>query len=726
MKELKKIERKWIDQFRSSALVKDGVFQKKIAYQLFYGFNNDSIYKLDFPIGFQKFNDNYNHAKPLNEISNLLKYLSFIGITLSQAKLEDAISTGKQDSKTVLKKAFYLLKHLSSYNRDLNLSDPYYDNLGDLYFFLRIEGSDTEVNQQLTLFEELDLPDFFNKYIELPENYENDKIAVELFQEIENTNNSYFITGKAGTGKSTFIHYFTKKTSKETLLFAFTGIAAINIGGQTLHSFFNFPLKPILPRDKDIKKFNPNFQKFKILQKVKTIIIDEVSMLRSDILEALDYSLRINGGEPDKLFGGKQMIFVGDAFQLPPVVDRNKPILRHIFSKIYESEYFFDSPSFRKLKPNFFEFNKVHRQTEGDFIKWLNRLRVYDVNDSVLEYFNKRFFPNYTPDNNEFVMMLTSNNYIANEENKRRLLRLPYVSKTFTAKIDGDFKEDAYPTLSLLELKRGAQVMFIKNDSYENDRRWVNGTIGKINFIKENSVEVELANGKIYEVFFETWENRKYQWDRAKGKITSKVIGTFMQLPIKLAWAITIHKSQGLSFDKVNIDLGKGAFINGQLYTALSRCRKIEGLTLKKRIKKSDIIVHPKLIEFTNAIENQELISSRKFLQSEKEINQIMNTLKEQLNVVDYNEFEVQSNFKLVKLRLNTVLDFGIHTGKTLEQCLKIDSNYMLQLLNMPHIVIAPTTLQIIEDRILDFEIPHTRYDEMKLKNEQYINNSNS
>ncbi|WP_445957874.1 AAA family ATPase [Yeosuana sp.] len=591
MNELKRIERQWLKNFQESPLVLDNQFQSNVANELFYGFNDDSIYKVEFECGFAEFNEEFDKNNPIIQLDNLLKYLSFIGITIQNENIQQAISSGACDWITFLKKTFYLLKQLTQYDHTLDIRNPYFDNLGDLYYFMRIEENNTESNQQLSLFEEIQLPEFYNKNIELPDNYSEDEIAISLFEEIENTNKSFFITGKAGTGKSTFIHYFTKETSKETLLFAFTGIAAINIGGQTLHSFFGFPFKPILPQDEDIKRFNPNFQKYKILQKTQTIIIDEVSMLRSDLLEALDYSLRINGGDPERLFGGKQMIFVGDAFQLPPIVDQDDLIQKRVFTEVYESEYFFDSPSFKNLSPKLFEFEKVHRQTENIFIEYLNKIRTYDLDDDVIDYFNQKFNPTYFPEGNDFVMMLTSNNYIANSENQRRISKLLYGSVFFEAKITGDFNEDKFPTLRVLELKRDSQVMFVKNDSYDFGRRWVNGTIGKINFIKDESIEVELANGQTYEVGLETWENRKYQWDKEKGAITSKIVGTFTQFPLKLAWAITIHKSQGLSFDKVNIDLGKGAFVNGQLYTALSRCRNFDGLILKRKISKKDIII---------------------------------------------------------------------------------------------------------------------------------------
>ena len=669
MNDLKKIEKSWLKNFQKSPLVSNNEFQSNIAYQLFHGFSNDSQYKARFKLGFVDFNKNLGKVYSTIQLEEVLNYLDFIGITINKENIEKSVLKNEFNWTTFLKKTFYLLKQLSGYDESLDIRNPYFNNLGDLYFFMRIESSSSESINQLSLFEEVQLPDFYNKNIDLPNNYDKDKIAVQLFTEIENTDNSYFITGKAGTGKSTFIHYFTKKTNKDTLLFAFTGIAAINIGGQTLHSFFGFPFKPMLPKDPDIKKFNPNFQKYKILQKAKTIIIDEVSMLRSDLLEALDYSLRVNGGNPQKLFGGKQMIFVGDAFQLPPIVDKEDVIQKRVFTEVYKSEYFFDSPSFIDLMPKLFEFKKVHRQTEKTFIEYLNKIRTYQLNDEVLEYFNQKYTPQYISIRNDFVMMLTSNNYIANNENHKRVSQLQYASTFFEAKIFGDFKEDRFPTLRVLELKRDAQVMFVKNDSYDTGRRWVNGTIGKINFIKKDSIEVELANGKTYEVGLETWENRKYEWDKNKGAITSKVVGTFEQFPLKLAWAITIHKSQGLTFEKVNIDLGKGAFVNGQLYTALSRCKNFEGLILKQKITKSDVIIDNRLIEFNQSVMAGVLKVDDSLFNSIEDINVIMNTQKGK--IIELNtlqgiiEYDIDKNISFSKVnevdyKIGDIVEFEI------------------------------------------------------------------
>jgi ATP-dependent DNA helicase PIF1 len=593
---IKQIENTWRQNFKNSHLINDGTFNPSIARQLYYGPDEDS--DLPFKEGFRDFNDNYDISDTENNIDCLLQYLHFIGITISKKSISDGITRGTTSYQSILKKAYYIFKHLAGYDEELNIDDPYQDNMGDLFFFLRIEEGDNGQSKQLTLFDELELPDFYNKYIELPTGYENDKTAKKLFDLIENSDKSIFLTGKAGTGKSTFIHYFAKQTNKSVLLVAFTGIAAINIGGQTIHSFFRFPLKPLLPNDPDITIFKPFFQKRKILEQTDTIIIDEVSMLRSDILEGLDYSLRMNGGNPSKIFGGKQLILVGDIFQLPPVIDNADEVESELFKIIYDSEYFFDSVAYKQLNPETFEFNKVHRQTNEEFISLLNKVRDCSIDNNGIEELNKKYNPSFTPKPEEFVITLTTNNYLAKSENVTKLNSLPYKSHFFKANIIGDFKEDKYPTDLVLELRRNSQIMLVKNDSVEKERRWVNGTIAKIEYVDDEKIEIRLKDDSVHTIQKETWENRQYQWDKNKGRITSKVVGTFEQYPIKLAWAITIHKSQGLTFDNVIIDLGSGAFVNGQLYTALSRCRTLQGLTLKRRIQKKDIIEDKRLIDF--------------------------------------------------------------------------------------------------------------------------------
>lgn len=368
MKNIKLIEKNWLANFKSSEFVKDGVFNSSLASDFFNGFDKEDEHFKTFGKGFQDFNDNFDYSNQDTELQSLLKFLHFLGIKVSYNLMKVAIERGQCDCKKILERTYYLLKQLSKYTKTLDINNPYYDNMGDLYFFLRIEQGGNDEEKQLTMFDEVELPKLYNKYIELPEGYEKEEIAMSLFKEIEKTNNSYFITGKAGTGKSTFIHYFTKTSEKAIILLAFTGIASINISGQTIHSFFRFPFKPLLPNDEEIPIFREFWQNYKIIQKADTIIIDEVSMLRADILEGIDYSLRKNGGNPNLPFGGKQMIFVGDIFQLPPIFDNNDEVEKEVFTRIYESEYFFDSPSYKKLKPEFFEFKKVHRQSDEYFI----------------------------------------------------------------------------------------------------------------------------------------------------------------------------------------------------------------------------------------------------------------------------------------------------------------------------------------------------------------------
>lgn len=593
---IKQIENTWLQNFKKSPLISDGIFNPLIAKQLFNGPYEDS--DLPFNEGIRQFIDNCRISEMENNIDKLIQYLHFIGITISKKAISDVISKGITSYQNIYKKTFYIFKHLSSYDENLDINEPYFDNMGDLFFFLRIEEGDNGQPRQLTLFDELELPDFYNRYIELPKGYENDKTAQNLFELIENSNNSFFLTGKAGTGKSTFIHYLTKKTKKNVLLLAFTGIASINIGGQTIHSFFRFPLKPLLPNDSDIPIFKSFFQKRKIIEKTDTIIIDEVSMLRSDILEGLDFSLRMNGGNPDKIFGGKQLILIGDIFQLPPIINNSDEVESELFKIIYESEYFFDSLAYKQLNPLTFEFSKIYRQSNELFISLLNKVRDCSINHSEIEELNKRYKPIFSQISEDFSITLTSNNYLAKSENIQKLNNLPYKSHFFTATINGDFKEDRYPTDIHLELKRNSQIIIIKNDKEDKGKRWVNGTIAKIEFIDNDKIEIRLIDGTVHELQKEIWENRQYQWDKSKGRITSKVIGTFEQYPIKLAWAVTIHKSQGLTFDNVIIDLGAGAFENGQLYTALSRCRTLEGLKLKRRIQMKDIIEDKRLTAF--------------------------------------------------------------------------------------------------------------------------------
>lgn len=591
----KSIERKWIENFKKCPLVdaSTGTYKNHYARQLFYG-KQDETYSSDYPHNFQEF---LNKSKDLNRehaIENLLVFLHFIGIKIRKETINNHLQKFPNDFDKVIKKSRYILETLA-HNETVNISNPYFkDNNSDIFFLLRIESEETITVGQLDMFEDMELPELYSRFSDFPNGYENDETIKKLFNRIENSNDCFFITGKAGTGKSTFIHYFARNSKKNVLLTAFTGIASVNIGGQTIHSFFQFPLKPLLPEDDEIKVFGQNSPKYNLIKKIDTIVIDEVSMLRSDILEAIDYSLRINGGDPNKLFGGKQLLFVGDIFQLPPI---NAEEIEGIqYNELYKSEYFFDSPAYKKSNTIYFEFKVSHRQKDDKpFVELLDKVRVCEVNDETLTALNQRYNSDYTPKQEEFVITLTSTNAIANAENARKLLELPYSSYYFEAEIKGEFNDKRYPTIKTLELKRNAQIIFIKNDAA---KRWVNGTIAKVDFITKDFLRVRLQDGSEHNVERVTWENRKYKYDRAKRKIVSEVVGTFHQFPIKLAWAITVHKSQGLTFDNIIIDLGNGAFVNGQVYTALSRCRTLNGITLRRKLRTEDIISDQRIIKF--------------------------------------------------------------------------------------------------------------------------------
>lgn len=593
------IQKKWVENFKRSPLVNKETrkFNKGIAYQLFYG-RNDPEYPADFPQDFQGFYNNQYENDRNSCIDTCLHFLHFIGIRLSKEAVLKQLQLNSADFHKVLKKTFFILRTLAHHREDLDTANPYRDNLFDLSYLIRLETGQS----QLALFEDMELPQLYSRDFKIPEGYENDQIIHNLFEAIEGSTDSFFITGKAGTGKSTFIRYFTQKTKKQVLLTAFTGIAAINVGGVTIHSFFNFPFRALLPGDEEIKIFNENDPRKKIIQETDTIVIDEVSMLRADILQAIDYSLRNNGGERSKLFGGKQLLFVGDIFQLPPISDESDDVDRYLFNELYNSPYFFDCDAYRDLNPHFFEFTKSQRQKEDlQFVNLLDKVRTCSIDKETLSKLNERFDPTYAPAAEEFAITLTTNNYIARKVNDAQLRELPFTKYTFDADVKGDFDERKYPTNVKLELKKNAQVVFIKNDAGAR-RRWVNGTIGKIDFVANDVIEVKLPDGSVHPLSKETWEHRGYRYDRAKRKIISEAKGTFTQYPIKLAWAITIHKSQGLTFDNVIIDLGSGAFVNGQVYTALSRCRKLDGITLRRAIRPTDIIHDPRLIEFYNRL----------------------------------------------------------------------------------------------------------------------------
>lgn len=425
--------------------------------------------------------------------------------------------------------------------------------------------------------------------------------ALKLIQE---TDKSFFLTGKAGTGKSTFLKHIVETTSKNFIVVAPTGIAAVNVGGVTIHSFFQFPLRPLLPEDDDIKIFWKDSEKRKIISKLDTLIIDEISMVRADLVDGIDYSLKRNGGNPNLPFGGIQVVFVGDIFQLEPVTIKKSGELK-IIKEIYGSSYFYNAKVFDKLKLFTVELRKVYRQSDANFIELLDKVRIKEINQNELDKINDRVFSEDELKTKEFAITLTTRNNLAEKVNSEKLLKLNSEPFSFLAEVTGEFEESKYPTEPELILKEGAQVIFIKNDS---EQRWVNGTIGQIHKLSDTKIEVKLDDGSIHIVEKREWENVKYQYNRDKKKIEQETVGTFIQYPLKLAWAITIHKSQGLTFENVVIDFGTGTFASGQAYVALSRATKYSGLYLKQKMHLSDIYVDEEIKDFSRTFNNKKAI----------------------------------------------------------------------------------------------------------------------
>ena len=584
------IEKNWVENFINGPLITDENLNIDLVKKIFNGGSlPDKLSQ--YSRGFRHFSNCCNDSIEFK--SDLLSFLSLLGIELKLENLSHAILNNKVELRELVRKIIMIFRTLSSTKSKFNIYDPYCKNFGEINTLLNIEtknfGSKSDILDSQTKT--------YNEYIKLPKDFVCDEFTNDLYSKIENSNKSFFITGKAGTGKSTFIHYFTKNTKKEILLLSSTGIAAVNIGGQTIHSFFAFPHRPMTINDKEIKSFKfINRSKYNILKNVDTIIIDEVSMLRSDLLEGINRSLILNGGDLNLPFGGKQILLVGDPFQLPPVVESNK-LNEMLFSSMYSSQYFFDSPSYKKLNPEKVELKTIHRQKDLEFISLLNKVRDYSVSKTELEKINSRCIVQDI-ENNDLEIKLTTNRFLSNKENIRRLDLLKNEEFVFKADIRGDFPTQNRPAPETLKLKRDAQIMFVKNDTESGMRKWVNGTITKINFISEDGIEVKLKSGELCIINKEEWENKKYKWDKKTKSIISETIGTFRQYPIKLAWAITIHKSQGLTFDKLRVNLGNGTFAPGQLYTSLSRCKSFNGLSLDRPVKISDVIIDERVKKF--------------------------------------------------------------------------------------------------------------------------------
>jgi ATP-dependent DNA helicase PIF1 len=402
---------------------------------------------------------------------------------------------------------------------------------------------------------------------------------------MEKTTRNVFVTGKAGTGKSTLLEYFRSITSKNIVVLAPTGVAAVNVSGQTIHSFFGF--RPDVTIHKARREAGKNT--LTIYQNLDAIVIDEISMVRSDLLDCVDQFMRIKGkafGEP---FGGTQIILIGDLYQIPPVVKGHE---RTVFEDYYDSEYFFDSSVYGEIEIEHLELEKIYRQTDQEFIALLNKIRNKTVAENDLDYLNQKVIDGRTklPQN---AIYLTTTNAMADELNEVELQKLPGHASVFEADLKGEIDKKSFPAEELLRLKEDAQVMLLNNDS---EGRWINGTLGRIVRFGSKSLEVELSNGKIEEVKPFKWDVFRFYWDQDARIVAADNVGSFKQYPLKLAWAITIHKSQGKTFDNVVIDLGRGAFASGQLYVALSRCRSLNGIYLKRAVRESDVRVDYRVV----------------------------------------------------------------------------------------------------------------------------------
>ena len=416
------------------------------------------------------------------------------------------------------------------------------------------------------------------------------------------TRQSVFLTGKAGTGKSTFLRYVCKHTKKKHVVLAPTGIAAINAGGSTLHSFFKLPFYPLLPDDPNFSLqrgrihdfFKYSKQHRKLLEELELVIIDEISMVRADIIDAVDRILRVYSHNLREPFGGKQVLLVGDVFQLEPVVKTDE---REILNRFYPSPHFFSARVFSQIELVSIELQKVYRQTDPAFIGVLDHIRNNTLEAADLQQLNTRYGVADNTDDKDLYITLATRRDNVDYINSHKLAELPGEPVTFHGKVTGEFPDSSLPTSLDLTLKPGAQIIFVKNDF---EKRWVNGTIGVVaGFdLEEEILYITTDDGKECDVKPETWRNIRYTYNEQKKQIEEEELGTFSQFPVRLAWAITIHKSQGLTFARAVIDLSGGVFAGGQTYVALSRCTSLEGIRLKKPVSRADVFVRPEIVNF--------------------------------------------------------------------------------------------------------------------------------